>query len=99
MSQTDDVAKWVIGGDAAVCGHAFLDKFANDGGHAHGAALCLVALVRVATAAPSDTTEAGVTSVIRKAVVSKTLAVDQEVRAAHDAFHATAWVHRGARHR
>jgi hypothetical protein len=64
------------------------------------AALCLVALVRVATAAPSDTaTEAGVTGVVKKAVVSKTLAVDEEVRAAQQAFHATAWVHKaGARH-
>jgi hypothetical protein len=65
------------------------------------AALCLVALVRVAIAAsPSDTAQRGVPSVIKKAVASKTIAIDQEVRAVHEAWHATAWVRKGgARHR
>jgi len=66
------------------------------------AALCLVALVRVATAAPPEIADGShgiaVTKVVRKAVATKTLALDEEVRA--DALRATAWARRGGpRHR
>ena len=69
------------------------------------AALCLVALVRSATAAPQESSDGAVAAtassashLLRKAVAVKTLATDEEVRA--DALRATAWARRaGSRHR